>query len=83
MKAAAEGGPKSGLIAEVAPAGPFLCPGASFLPLGPDTDRAGCITTDLGPGTWPIRGVKATQLAPWCCEDCCHGNAFLVPCAAM
>lgn len=27
--------------------------------------------------------MKATQLAPWHCEGCCHGNAFLVPCAAV
>ena len=51
--------------------------------LSPGTGLIGCITTDLGPGTQPIRGVKATQLALWHCEGCCHGNASLVPRAAM
>ena len=57
-------------------------PRGFILPVGPGTGWAGCITTDLGPGTRPIRGVKGPQLAPWLCEGCCHGNAFLVPCAA-
>lgn len=26
--------------------------------------------------------MKATQLTPWRCQGCCHGNAYLVPCAA-